>query len=157
MIRFCVQDEDVFGDPNFLGQATIPVRCLRSGNVSRNNVLHTRRMSKCFQSILSYIMPFVVCDNIPLLKSIIEAGHQPTFVFTSCKAVWFSFSPWIHVRGHISTCMTIVVVRSCDLGYRSIQLLNDYSEPLELASLLVKIDIVNPNVSVPHAVPSGLV
>lgn len=31
MIRFCVQDEDVFGDPNFLGQATIPVRCLRSG------------------------------------------------------------------------------------------------------------------------------
>ncbi|XP_067931452.1 1-phosphatidylinositol 4,5-bisphosphate phosphodiesterase gamma-1-like [Watersipora subatra] len=60
MIRFCVQDEDVFGDPNFLGQATIPVSCIKS-------------------------------------------------------------------------------------GYRSIPLLNEYSEELELASLLVKIEIVNPN------------
>jgi len=33
MIRFVVQDEDVFGDPNFLGQATIPVKCLRTGNL----------------------------------------------------------------------------------------------------------------------------
>lgn len=31
MIRFCVQDEDVFGDPNFLGHATIPVSCLKPG------------------------------------------------------------------------------------------------------------------------------
>lgn len=31
MIRFCVQDEDTFGDPYFLGQATIPVRCLKPG------------------------------------------------------------------------------------------------------------------------------
>lgn len=33
-------------------------------------------------------------------------------------------------------------------GYRSIPLLNAYSEELELASLLVKIEIVNPNVSI---------
>ena len=31
MIRFMVQDEDMFGDPNFLGQATLPVPCMKSG------------------------------------------------------------------------------------------------------------------------------
>lgn len=31
LLRFVVQDEDMFGDPNFLGQATYPVTCLRSG------------------------------------------------------------------------------------------------------------------------------
>ncbi|XP_034945841.1 1-phosphatidylinositol 4,5-bisphosphate phosphodiesterase gamma-1 [Chelonus insularis] len=31
LIRFVVQDEDVFGDCNFIGQATYPVRCLRTG------------------------------------------------------------------------------------------------------------------------------
>jgi len=31
IIRFVVQDEDLFGDPNFLGQATIPVWHLRTG------------------------------------------------------------------------------------------------------------------------------
>ncbi|CAG5073650.1 5-bisphosphate phosphodiesterase gamma-1 (Mus musculus) [Cotesia congregata] len=30
-IRFLVQDEDVFGDCNFIGQATYPVKCLRTG------------------------------------------------------------------------------------------------------------------------------
>jgi phosphatidylinositol phospholipase C gamma-1 len=31
LLRFLVQDEDVFGDPNFIGQATYPVTCLRTG------------------------------------------------------------------------------------------------------------------------------
>lgn len=31
LIRFLVQDEDMFGDSNFIGQATYPVRCLRTG------------------------------------------------------------------------------------------------------------------------------
>ena len=31
LIRFCVQDEDVFGEPNFLGQATFPMRSMRTG------------------------------------------------------------------------------------------------------------------------------
>ncbi|XP_076111520.1 1-phosphatidylinositol 4,5-bisphosphate phosphodiesterase gamma-1-like isoform X8 [Mytilus galloprovincialis] len=31
LIRFMVQDEDVFGEPKFLGQATFPVSCLRTG------------------------------------------------------------------------------------------------------------------------------
>ncbi|XP_028169476.1 1-phosphatidylinositol 4,5-bisphosphate phosphodiesterase gamma-1 [Ostrinia furnacalis] len=31
LIRFSVQDEDMFGEPNFIGQATLPVRCLRAG------------------------------------------------------------------------------------------------------------------------------
>ncbi|XP_002742254.1 1-phosphatidylinositol 4,5-bisphosphate phosphodiesterase gamma-1-like [Saccoglossus kowalevskii] len=31
MIRFSVQDEDMFGDPNFLGQATYPISCIRNG------------------------------------------------------------------------------------------------------------------------------
>ncbi|XP_043670796.1 1-phosphatidylinositol 4,5-bisphosphate phosphodiesterase gamma-1 [Vespula pensylvanica] len=31
LIRFVVQDEDMFGDSNFIGQATYPVRCLRTG------------------------------------------------------------------------------------------------------------------------------
>ena len=30
-IRFVVQDEDMFGDSNFIGQATYSVRCLRPG------------------------------------------------------------------------------------------------------------------------------
>ena len=31
LIRFVAQDEDVFGDPNFIGQATFPVTSLRAG------------------------------------------------------------------------------------------------------------------------------
>lgn len=31
LIRFLVQDEDVFGDPNFLGQAVYPIKSLRPG------------------------------------------------------------------------------------------------------------------------------
>lgn len=31
LIRFLVQDEDMFGDPNFIGQATYPFKCLRTG------------------------------------------------------------------------------------------------------------------------------
>lgn len=31
LIRFVVQDEDTFGEPNFLGQATYPVPCIKSG------------------------------------------------------------------------------------------------------------------------------
>ncbi|XP_034839388.1 1-phosphatidylinositol 4,5-bisphosphate phosphodiesterase gamma-1 isoform X1 [Maniola hyperantus] len=31
LIRFVVQDEDMFGDPNFIGQATYPLSCLRAG------------------------------------------------------------------------------------------------------------------------------
>ncbi|KAJ8684283.1 hypothetical protein QAD02_020075, partial [Eretmocerus hayati] len=31
LLRFTVQDEDMFGDSNFMGQATYPVRCLRTG------------------------------------------------------------------------------------------------------------------------------
>ncbi len=32
LLRFAVNDEDMFGDPNFLGQATYPVKCLKPGN-----------------------------------------------------------------------------------------------------------------------------
>ncbi|KAL4717425.1 hypothetical protein ACJJTC_000574 [Scirpophaga incertulas] len=31
LIRFLVQDEDMFGDPNFIGQTTFPLKCLRTG------------------------------------------------------------------------------------------------------------------------------
>lgn len=31
LIRFLVQDEDMFADRNFIGQATFPVKCLRTG------------------------------------------------------------------------------------------------------------------------------
>jgi len=31
LLRFCVYDEDMFGDPNFLGAATYPVKCLQTG------------------------------------------------------------------------------------------------------------------------------
>ncbi|KAJ8922161.1 hypothetical protein NQ315_004096 [Exocentrus adspersus] len=31
LLRFLVQDEDVFGEPNFIGQATYPITCLRTG------------------------------------------------------------------------------------------------------------------------------
>lgn len=31
LIRFVVQDEDIFGEPNFIGQATFPLLCLRKG------------------------------------------------------------------------------------------------------------------------------
>ena len=31
LIRFCVQDEDVFGDPNFIGQAVFPFKCIKTG------------------------------------------------------------------------------------------------------------------------------
>ncbi|XP_066257802.1 1-phosphatidylinositol 4,5-bisphosphate phosphodiesterase gamma-1 [Euwallacea similis] len=31
LLRFVVQSEDVFGEPNFIGQATYPLTCIRSG------------------------------------------------------------------------------------------------------------------------------
>lgn len=31
MIRFSVQDEDMFGDPNFMGQTTYPMKGIRTG------------------------------------------------------------------------------------------------------------------------------
>lgn len=31
MIRFILQDEDIFSDSNFLGEATYPVRCMKTG------------------------------------------------------------------------------------------------------------------------------
>ncbi|XP_030750382.1 1-phosphatidylinositol 4,5-bisphosphate phosphodiesterase gamma-1 isoform X2 [Sitophilus oryzae] len=31
LLRFSVQDEDVFGDSNFIGQATYPITCIREG------------------------------------------------------------------------------------------------------------------------------
>lgn len=31
LLRFAAQDEDVFGDPNFIGQAVFPVSCIRTG------------------------------------------------------------------------------------------------------------------------------
>ena len=31
LLRFCVQEEDMFADPNFLGQAVFPVKSLRTG------------------------------------------------------------------------------------------------------------------------------
>jgi len=31
LLRFVVQDVDMFGDPNFLGQATFPLLCIRPG------------------------------------------------------------------------------------------------------------------------------
>lgn len=39
LLRFAVYDEDMFGDPNFLGQATYPLSCLRTGyrSVPLNN------------------------------------------------------------------------------------------------------------------------
>lgn len=30
-IRFVIQDEDMFGDPNFVAQATYPLRAIREG------------------------------------------------------------------------------------------------------------------------------
>ena len=47
LIRFIVQDEDVFGDPYFLGQATYPVQCLRSGKIM---ILHYATISVFSQS-----------------------------------------------------------------------------------------------------------
>lgn len=35
-IRFVIQDEDMFGDPNFVAQATYPLCAVREGKVSRN-------------------------------------------------------------------------------------------------------------------------
>jgi phosphatidylinositol phospholipase C, gamma-1 len=30
-LRFVVEDEDMFGDPNFIGQATYPIKGLKTG------------------------------------------------------------------------------------------------------------------------------
>lgn len=35
LIRFAVMDEDMFGDPNFLGQASFPVKAIRQGTQER--------------------------------------------------------------------------------------------------------------------------
>lgn len=53
-IWLLMQDEDMFGDPNFLGQAMYPIKCLRQGMFGFNckvwcnsDVLLLFRLSKC--------------------------------------------------------------------------------------------------------------
>lgn len=41
-LRFTVYEEDMFSDPNFLAQATYPVRLLRTGDYSAALVLRIR-------------------------------------------------------------------------------------------------------------------
>lgn len=41
-LRFTVYEEDMFSDPNFLAQATYPVRLLRTGDYSAKLVLRIR-------------------------------------------------------------------------------------------------------------------
>lgn len=81
LLRFVIQDEDSFGESNFIGQATYPVRFFS------------------FQT-------FNIFENYYFLQV---------------------------------TCLRT--------GYRSIILKNGYSEDLELASLLIHINIRNPLVS----------
>ena len=48
LLRFVVQDEDMFGDPNFLGQANFPVRHMRQGQWD------TKKGHWCWQEMLRF-------------------------------------------------------------------------------------------------------
>lgn len=101
-LRFVVYEEDMFSDPNFLAQATYPVRLLRTGEQTKSS-----RSWRFLQ---------IICQTF--CKKMLDFG----FVLP---------------------------------GYRSVPLKNSYSEELELASLLVHIEIVNAKV-VEACSPSGL-
>lgn len=63
LIRFVVYDEDTFGEPNFVGQATYPVTCLKSG---------------------TYWVCKYKCTFLTLLTIVIQVNHcfmQPPFVY----------------------------------------------------------------------------
>ena len=47
LMRFVVQDEDVFGEPNFLGQATIPLKCIRTGMPFSHGILTLPTLNCC--------------------------------------------------------------------------------------------------------------
>lgn len=85
-LRFTVYEEDMFSDPNFLAQATYPVRLLQTGE--------NTHLSEPSRQLVKRLTPY------------------------------FCLLP----------------------GYRSIPLKNSYSEELELASLLVHVEIVNAKV-----------
>lgn len=63
LIRFVVYDEDTFGEPNFVGQATYPVTCLKSGTywVSKYKCTFLTlltiviQVNHCFMQPLSFI------------------------------------------------------------------------------------------------------
>lgn len=102
-LRFTVYEEDMFSDPNFLAQATYPVRLLRTGKL---------QMLTWYESAKSVL-------NI-ILKN---------------------FSIFVCVYGAMCFMLS---------GYRSVPLKNSYSEELELASLLVHLEMVNAKVNSPN-------
>lgn len=55
LIRIIVQDEDMFGDPNFLGQATFPVTNIKTGENHLKFKLHANMTLRGINSILSSI------------------------------------------------------------------------------------------------------
>jgi phosphatidylinositol phospholipase C gamma-1 len=44
-LRFVVYDEDMFSDPNFIGQATYPIKSLRSGEYYIKLTLYGQRFT----------------------------------------------------------------------------------------------------------------
>ncbi|XP_026461252.1 1-phosphatidylinositol 4,5-bisphosphate phosphodiesterase gamma-1-like [Ctenocephalides felis] len=65
LLRFVVQEEDVFGDPNFIGQATYPVTCLRTGyrSVQLKNGYSEDLELACLLIHISIRNPRESCNN----------------------------------------------------------------------------------------------
>lgn len=64
LLRFEVQDEDMFGEPNFIGQATFPLNCIRTGY--RSVPLH----NKYSENIeLASLLVHVSIRNMPMTTS----------------------------------------------------------------------------------------
>jgi len=63
-LRFTVYEEDMFSDPNFLAQATYPVRLLRTGELKQNlktNIqtafsFNLPTLSKMFLSLFCFML-----------------------------------------------------------------------------------------------------
>ena len=70
-LRFVVNDVDIFGDSNFIGQYTLPVKCIRSGyrsiplkNAYSEDLELAGIFSEFFPEFLSGFFP-IFSDNFP--------------------------------------------------------------------------------------------
>lgn len=192
-LRFVVNEEDMFSDPNFLAQATFPVKGIRTGrprwhtlhyhldphtpfshsHCSARPFMSSMNMGNSMENGLSVTsLTAIKCHGICMIHvcSAAKNSKGSNFMLSSrhtntTKFFFFFLALRMWQKGHFSwNCsMNVVSIYGCKnehhscwkvcwraealtcthmcLGYRSVPLKNGFNETIELACLLVYIDI----------------
>lgn len=64
MLCFAVMDEDMFGDPNFVGQSCVPIQQLQNGKTNERTLQSNRRRSNLLCIALFIVYAFFDRDSV---------------------------------------------------------------------------------------------